>query len=147
MEIMTSVMCAEGASERSFNALYAGPRAMWADGMATDYAIQKGDLVQFDGGCIYEGYWCDFKRMGAATGAKSWLRTGERGGLYAAIEVMKPGVPFNAPLQAAFAVNDAAGYRNLSQWCLESGWSAIDHNLGLDLHEQPGLSATNTSLL
>ena len=60
---------------------------------------------------------------------------------------MKPGVPFNAPLQAAFAVNNGAGFHAFSQWCLESGWSAIGHGLGLDVHEQPGLSATNTAVL
>ena len=42
VDIMTSVMCAVGASEQRFNALYAGPRAMWADGMPTDYVIQRG---------------------------------------------------------------------------------------------------------
>jgi len=50
MKIVTSVMGAEGASELRFNALYAGERAMWADGMPTDNVIQPGDLVQFDGG-------------------------------------------------------------------------------------------------
>ena len=63
MDVMTSVMFAQGASELRFAALYAGPRAMWADGLPTDYVIQPGDLIQFDGGCVYEGYWCDFKRM------------------------------------------------------------------------------------
>ena len=150
VDIMTSVMCAEGASEQRFNALYAGPRVMWADGMPTDYAVQPGDLVQFDGGCVYEGYWCDFKRM-AAVGEprpeQRWFYNLAREGLFAAIEVMKPGVPLNVPLQAAFAVNDAAGFGNFARWCLESGWSAIGHNLGLDIHEQPGLSATSTALL
>ncbi len=34
IDIMTSVMCAESACEQRFNALYAGPRAMWAEGNA-----------------------------------------------------------------------------------------------------------------
>ena len=46
VDVMTSVMCAGGATEQRFNALYAGPRAMWADGMPTDYVIRRGDLVQ-----------------------------------------------------------------------------------------------------
>ncbi len=150
VDIMTSVMCAEGASELRFNALYAGPRAMWADGMPTDYAIQPGDLVQFDGGCIYEGYWCDFKRMAAVGEPREDQRRFyglAREGLEAAIEVVKPGVPFSEPLRAAFAVNDAAGFASFSQWCLDSGWSVIGHNLGLDIHEHPGLGATSTTLL
>ena len=148
VDIMTSVMCAAGASEQRFNALYAGKRAMWADGMPTDYVIQKGDLVQFDGGCIYEGYWCDFKRMAAVGQPRDEQRRFyelAKEGMFAAIEAIKPGVPFNEVLQAAFAVNDAAGFADFSKWCLEAGWSAIGHSLGLDLHEQPGLSATNTA--
>ncbi len=148
MAVMTSTMCAHGASELRFNALYAGPRAMWADGMPADYAIKPGDLIQFDGGCVYEGYWCDFKRMAAIGEPRADQRRFydlARQGLFAAIETIRPGVPMNAPLQAAFAVNDAAGFAAFSRWCLDNGWSAIGHCLGQDVHEQPGLSATNTT--
>jgi Xaa-Pro aminopeptidase len=148
VDVMTSVMCAGGATEQRFHALYAGPRAMWADGMPTDYAIQRGDLVQYDGGCIYEGYWCDFKRMAAVGEPRPDQRRFyelAKEGLFAAIAAIKPGVPFNAPLQAAFAVNDRAGFGGFSRWCLDNGWSAIGHCLGLDIHELPGLSATNTA--
>ncbi|MCL5997016.1 MAG: Xaa-Pro peptidase family protein [Chloroflexi bacterium] len=150
MAVMTSVMCAEGASELRFNALYAGPRAMWADGMPTNYTIEPGDLVQFDGGCLYEGYWCDYKRMAAVGEPRADQRRFyelAKQGLFAAIAAMKPGVPMNVPLQAAFGVNDDAGFSSFSAWCLENGWSAIGHCLGQDVHEQPGLSATNTALL
>jgi Xaa-Pro aminopeptidase len=141
-------MCAEGASELLFNALYAGPRAMWADGLPTGYAIQPGDLVQFDGGCVYEGYWCDFKRMAAVGEPRPDQRRFyelARQGLSAA--AMKPGVAMNVPFQAAFNVNNAAGFAAFSNWCLNNGWSAIGHCLGLSLHEQPGLSATDTAPL
>ena len=149
-DVMTSAMCAAGASEQRFNALYAGPRAMWADGMPTEYALHPGDLVQFDGGCVYEGYWCDFKRMAAVGEPRADQRLHfdlAREGLEVAIDMVKPGVEMAALLHAAFAVNNRAGYRSFSEWCLQSGWSAIGHGLGLDLHEQPGLSATNTALL
>ena len=150
VDIMTSVMCAEGASEQRFNALYAGPRAMWADSMPTDYVLQKGDLVQFDGGCVYEGYWCDFKRM-AAIGepCPEQRRHFElaKAGFEAAIDKVKPGVPFNVPMGAAFAVNDAAGFGDFSKWCLDYGWSTIGHSLGLDIHEEPGLTAANGDLI
>lgn len=150
LRVMASVMGAEGASELRFNALYAGRRAMWADGMPTDNVIQKGDLVQFDGGCVYEGYWCDFKRMAAVGEPRSDQRRFydlAKEGLFAALGVMKAGVPFNVPLQAAFEVNSRAGFSDFTEWCLSSGWSAIGHCLGLDIHESPCLSATNTQLL
>ena len=147
---MISVMCAEGASEQRFNALYAGPRAMWADGMPTEYEIQSGDLVQFDGGCVYEGYWCDFKRMAAIGEPRAEQKKHydlAREALEAALSIAKPGVECAALLRTAFEVNDRVGYGAFSEWCLKSGWSAIGHGLGLDLHEQPGLSAVNSTVL
>ena len=146
VNIMSSEMCSRGASEQRFNSLYAGPRAMWADGMPTDYVMEKGDLVQYDGGCIYEGYCCDFKRMASIGEPRADQRRfyeQAKAVLFAAIGTVKPGAPLSAPLRAAFAVNDAAGFGSFSKWCLESGWSAIGHSLGLDLHEQPGLTAFN----
>ena len=150
MRVVTSVMGAEGASELRFNALYAGRRAMWADGMPTDNVIQPGDLVQFDGGCVYEGYWCDFKRMAAVGEPRPDQRRFydlAKEGLFAALGVMKAGVSFDAPLRAAFEVNNHAGFSDFTDWCLASGWAAIGHCLGLDVHESPALSATNTALL
>jgi len=150
VDIMTAAMCAAGASEQRFNALYAGPRAMWADGMPTDYLMEPGDLVQYDGGCLYEGYWCDFKRMAAIGNPRAdqgRFYDLAREGLRAAIEAIGPGVAFKEVLQAAFAVNDAAGFGDFSRWCLQAGWSAIGHSLGLDVHEQPGLSASNEAAI
>ena len=42
-------------------------------------------------------------------------------------------------------MNDEAGFSAFSEWCLENGWPAIGHSTGLDVHEQLGLSATNTA--
>ena len=150
MSVMTTNMCAAGASELRMNLLYAGPRAMWADGLPTDYVIETGDLVQYDGGCVYEGYWCDFKRMAAVGAPREDQRRFynlAKEGLFAAIDAIRPGAPFNAPLRAAFEVNNAAGFPGFSKWCLENGWSAIGHCIGLDVHEHPGLSVTNTAPL
>ena len=150
MDIITSVMCAEGASELRFNVLHAGPRAMWTDGMPTDYVLKQGDLVHFDGGCIYEGYWCDFKRMAAVGKPRADQRRFydlARDALFAAIDSIKTGVPCNIPFQAAFEVFNSAGLSAFSEWCLAKGLSAIGHGLGLDIHEQPSLSASNTALL
>ena len=52
-----------GATDIGLITNYAGPRRMWSDATPAHYQIQKGDLVQFDGGCLVDGYWCDFKRM------------------------------------------------------------------------------------
>ena len=124
VNIMTSEMCSRGATEQRFNSLYAGPRAMWADGMPTDYVIGERGI--------------SFNTMGVASTrvtvvtSSVWLLIGEpradqrrfyeqaKAVLFAAIGAVKPGVPFSAPLRAAFAANDAAGFGSFSKWCLES---------------------------
>ena len=54
-----------GATSVGFLSLYAGPdRALWADSIPRrEMAMRPGALLQFDGGCTYDGYFCDFKRM------------------------------------------------------------------------------------
>ena len=58
-------MHAEGGSDIKFLSIYAGPeRAMWADATPRrEMKIQKGSLIQFDGGCTYDGYHTDIKRF------------------------------------------------------------------------------------
>jgi Xaa-Pro aminopeptidase len=148
--VMHEVMFSEGATETGLMCVYAGPRLMWADSTPSNYKLQKGDVVQFDGGCLYEGYWSDFKRMACIGDPRPDQRRHfelAREAIECALAVMKAGVPACEVFQAAFEVNNRAGYRDFSNWCLENGWSAIGHSIGLNIHEHPGLSAGNTANL
>ena len=144
--VIHTVMFEEGATETGLTCVYAGPRLMWADSTPSEYVLQKGDIVQFDGGCLFEGYWADFKRMASIGEPRpDQLQFFElaKEGLEAALAVMKPGVPCGEVLDVAFEVNNRAGHEDFSRWCLENGWSAIGHGIGLNIHEHPGLSAGN----
>ena len=148
--IMHEVMFAEGATESGLMCLYAGPRLMWADSTPSDYKIQKGDVIQFDGGCIYEGYWTDFKRMASIGEPRPEQRRYfelAKQGFEAAISVMKAGVTAGEVLQAAFEVNNRAGNSDFSSWCLENGLRAIGHSIGVNIHEHPGLSHQSSFVL
>ena len=61
-------------------------------------------------------------------------------GIEAALSVMKAGATSGQVFQAAFDVNDRAGHRAFSEWCLANGLRAIGHSIGLNIHEHPGLS-------
>ncbi len=144
--IMRAVMFEEGATETGLICVYAGPRLMWADSTPSDYLLQKGDIVQFDGGCLYEGYWSDFKRMAAIGQPRPDQRKFfelAKEGLEAALAVMRPGARCGEVFDAAFQVNNRAGHSEFSRWCLENGWCAIGHSIGLNIHEHPGLSVGN----
>jgi Xaa-Pro aminopeptidase len=68
-------------------------------------------------------------------------------GIEAALAVMKPGALSGEVFEAAFEVNNHAGYGDFSKWCLDNGWSAIGHSIGLSIHEHPGLGYKNTQQL
>lgn len=148
--IMRTVMDENGGTETGLMCVYAGPRLMWADSTPSDYVLQKGDVIQFDGGCLYEGYWSDFKRMASIGEPRPDQRKFfelAKEGLEAALAVMKPGALSGTVFDAAFAVNNRAGFTDFSKWCLDNGWSAIGHSIGLNIHEHPGLGSKNSQPL
>jgi len=142
-----SARCHElGATDIKYLINYAGPRRMWADAMPTYYKIQKGDLIQFDGGCLVDGYWCDFKRMCSLGKPKDEDRRHydiAREGIETATSALRPGVEPSHVVQAAFDVNRKHGYGDFVDWCHRAGWEAIGHGVGLDVHERPGLAFHN----
>lgn len=146
--VMAKAMFDRGASEIRFLSLYAGPeRAMWADSIPRqEQVLRQGSSLQFDGGAVHEGYFCDFKRM-------AWMGEPDdesrrfyhlaRESLEAAISTAGPGVPAAEVYRASQDALREAGYGGFCDWCLEAGWSSIGHNVGLDIHEMPGISAQN----
>jgi Xaa-Pro aminopeptidase len=135
-----------GATDIKYLINYAGPRRMWADAMPTYYKIQKGDLIQFDGGCLVDGYWCDFKRMCSVGKPKEEDQRHydiAREGIETATAMFKAGVKPSDIVQAAFDVNRKHGYGDFVDWCHRAGWEAIGHGVGLDVHERPGLAFHN----
>lgn len=145
-QAMIASMFEQGATDVRYLTNYAGPRRMWADAMPTHYAIQEGDLVQFDGGCMVDGYWCDFKRMACIGQPRDEDRRYydiARDGLEKATAIVRAGVMVGDVVQAAFDVNRTRGCGDFVDWCQSYGWQAIGHGLGLDVHERPGLAASS----
>ena len=83
VDIMTSVMCAEGASELRFNALYAGPRAMVGRWSAHGLCHAAGGSGAVRWRLYLRGVLVRFQAHGgrgrAAVGSAAFLRTGPRG--------------------------------------------------------------------
>jgi len=143
---MSAHMFQLGATDIRFVTNYAGPRGMWADAMPSYYKIRKGDLVQFDGGCMVDGYWCDFKRMaslGKPNDTDQHYYDIAREGIEQATALVQAGVKASDLVKTAFDVNRRHGCGDFVDWCQAYGWQAIGHGLGLDVHEPPGLAARN----
>jgi Xaa-Pro aminopeptidase len=105
--------------------------------------MRPGALLQFDGGCTYDGYFCDFKRMaslGEPTADERRFFAIARAAEQAAIDAIGPGVACGEVYEASQASIRATGHGDFVDWCQSMGWSGIGHGLGLDIHEQPGIS-------
>jgi len=150
--VMVATMHLIGGGEVRFLSLYGGPdRALWADSIPRrEMTLRPGDLLQIDGGCTYDGYFCDFKRMaslGEPTADQRRFYDIARASEQAAIDAVGPGVKCGDVYEASQAVIRAAGHGDFVDWCQSVGWSGIGHGLGLDIHEQPGLSIGNATRL
>jgi Xaa-Pro aminopeptidase len=146
--VMAASMHSHGGSEIRFLSVYAGPeRALWADSIPSrEMKISAGSLIQFDGGCTYDGYFTDFKRfacLGEPTAEQRLYFDIVRRSQQAVIDAVRPGVRYQDLYAASQAVLRDAGYGDFVAWCQEVGWSSIGHNVGLDIHEMPGISIDN----
>ena len=105
--------------------------------------LGQGSLLQFDGGCTYDGYFADFKRFACLGEPTADQRHGfeiAKASEQAAIEAVEPGVSLGEVYEASQQVIREAGYPDFVDWCQAMGWSGIGHSLGLDIHEMPGIS-------
>jgi Xaa-Pro aminopeptidase len=59
--VVAGVMVA-GRGHPRFVVVTSGERSALSDARATDRSLREGDLVRFDVGCTYEGYWSDVGR-------------------------------------------------------------------------------------
>jgi Xaa-Pro aminopeptidase len=119
-----------------------GSRSALADTQATNKAIQAGDLLRFDVGCVLDGYWSDIGRtavIGEPTPRQTSFYAAMLAGEDAQLATARPGVSASALFDTAVNTVQSTGgpqpYRR--QHC--------GHGIGLDVYEppiiQPGVDA------
>jgi len=116
-----------------------GARGAMPHGMATDKVIEQGDLVTFDIGCSYKGYYSDLTRTVAMGEPSAKMRE-----LYAIVQ--------EAQQRAVDVAKAGMTGKELDAVCrdyiTEQGYGdffkhGTGHGLGLDVHEEPRVSAAN----
>ena len=143
---MSSTMHALGCGDIRFLSLFCAPdRTHWWDSFPRrDVIIHPGSLLQFDGGCTYEGYYTDIIRfacLGEPTDDQRRFHDVARASQRAAIDAIAPGVPYSLVYERAVHVLREAGCGGMVDWLKDTGMTSIGHNVGLDIHERPGVSA------
>jgi Xaa-Pro aminopeptidase len=107
---------------------------------ATDRILRPGDMVMFDLGCNFNGYYCEFARTEIVPGKRPSKRMKEvYRTVYDAqmkvIETMKPGVKSTAVNEAARKVTRDAGYG-------EGYQGILGHGIGTSGQEPPYVGET-----
>jgi Xaa-Pro aminopeptidase len=106
-------------------------------------ALQNGDLLWMDGGCVYRGYWSDFARMlavGSATELqKRYYRT-VCATMNKCISAVRPGGTMGGLVQIAMKAFEDAGIGL-------NAHSRIGHGVGLDITEPPSINAAEPTLI
>lgn len=139
----------QGADKPSFDTIVAsGARGALPHGKATDKVIMAGELVTLDFGAQHQGYCSDMTRTFLVAGL---YQSPEDHPLYtvyqtvleaqlAAIQAIRPGIPCQQIDSAARSVIEHAGYG--PQFGHNTG-----HAIGIDVHENPRFSPTDTTRL
>jgi Xaa-Pro aminopeptidase len=109
---------------------------------AEERAVQPGEQVWFDGGCVYQGYRADFMRS-AVVGrlpdqSERWYQVAIES-TEAALAAMGPGLPLGDAWTAAQRVLDEAGVGRSTLIPSMTG-----HGIGLDHWEPPLVSQPGT---
>lgn len=133
-----------GASALSFDSIVAsGERSSMPHGTATDKAIEAGDMLTLDFGCIVDGYCSDMTRtlvVGQATPEQRKLYDIVLQAQQASLDAVKPGVRCADVDLAGRSIIEAAGYG--PQFGHGTG-----HGVGLEIHEQPRVAASSEAIL
>jgi Xaa-Pro aminopeptidase len=136
-----------GADDISFETIVAsGPNGSRPHHTPGERAIQRGDLVVIDFGALVEGYHSDMTRTVPVGGLVALDPAQQRmlevvtAAQAAGVAAVRPGQPGAAIDAACRAVIDAAGWS-------EAFVHGTGHGVGLDIHEEPRVSASSTATL
>jgi len=141
--LIRSKMFEAGATGAGFLSIFAGEsRGMWADAMASDYKLQKGDFVMFDGGCCVDGYYADVSRMASVGEPKARNRE-----LYELARSAQASALDSVCAGSSMRDVHVAGQRPIRERGFEDllvfGSGQLGHGIGLTIHEPPDISATS----
>lgn len=149
-KIMVSSVGKEGSDLNGFLVIYSGnmqDKKRWAmcNPFPSDRELKKGDMVLFDWGAVYRGYWADVTReifIGSISEIERELSDDELKIHLATVNAAKPGALIGAIPEATFQAIKESGHGDMS-----SAKGRAGHGIGLEVHETPSLGPENNDIL
>ncbi len=129
---------AEGA-EVSWAIIKAGTGSALTHAHSTDYALREGDLIRFELGCRYSGYYSDVGRtytVGCPTAEQAEIYEALRRGFFAAVDALRPGVRAREVFRKGIEAVRTAGFT-----IYQRGF--IGHGCGTFLYDLPLITETS----
>lgn len=134
----------QGASKVAFDIIVAsGNRSSLPHGVASDKKIAIGDLVTMDFGAVFNGYHSDITRtvaIGKINDKQKTIYNIVLEAQLAAAKTIKAGLPTKEVDAVARDIITNRGYGDFFG-------HGLGHGVGLEIHEKPGLSPRDNSIL
>jgi Xaa-Pro aminopeptidase len=130
--LVAATMAAGGGAPR-FTVVTSGPRSALSDARPTDRALAPGDLLRFDVGCTYDGYWSDIGRT-AVVGEPDRLQASRYeailAGEEAQLRAVRPGMTAEGLFDLAVSAVESAGLEPYRR-------HHCGHAIGIEVYERP----------
>lgn len=141
--VVASHLAAHGMTPR-FVVATVGERSAYSDTPASpEQRVGPGDLIRFDVGGLYDGYWSDLGRT-AVVGEPAPLQSSRYeailAGEAAQLELARPGVPVADVFDAAVATVERGGLAPYRR-------HHCGHGIGLDVYEPPIINGDSDRVL
>lgn len=137
-------MLTQGADALSFPTIFvSGKNSSLPHGVPSQKKLEAGDMITMDFGAVKEGYHSDMTRtviLGAASRKQKTVYQTVLAAQEAALACVAPGAENSAVDFAARDVIERAGYG-------EFFGHGTGHGVGLEIHENPGVSPKNKTQL
>lgn len=140
--VVAATMASGGGSPR-FTVVTSGPRSALSDARATERALRLGDLLRFDVGCTFDGYWSDVGRtavVGEPTRRQASRYDAILAGEQAQLAMIHPGVSAEQVFDVAVSAVEAAGLAPYRR-------HHCGHAIGTEVYERPVISPGSSTAL
>jgi len=133
----------EANAEPRFLVVTTGPRSALSDARATDRAWEVGELLRFDVGCTYKGYWSDIGRtavLGEASSEQERCYAAILAGEEAQLAQAKPGMTAGQLFDIAVEAVEDGGIKPYRR-------HHCGHAIGSDAYEWPIIAPNSVAEL
>ena len=144
-ELIEALLKKQGAEKLSFDTIVvSGQNGALPHGQPSEKLIREGELITVDFGCKYQGFCSDFTRT-FATGEEINLQLKEiyqivQQAQWKGIQAVKSGLKCSEIDQIVRKYIQAKGY---NEYFVHS----TGHGLGIEVHEEPSISAKDKTIL